>query len=58
MIDRHPRIVVRRPGPDDVAPTIAFARDAGLALADPRRRPQRRRQPGRSTTGSCSISAT
>jgi FAD/FMN-containing dehydrogenase len=33
MIDRHPLVVVRAAGPDDVAPTIAFARDAGLPIA-------------------------
>jgi FAD/FMN-containing dehydrogenase len=33
MIERHPLVVVHAAGPDDVAPTIAFARDAGLPLA-------------------------
>jgi FAD/FMN-containing dehydrogenase len=33
MIDKHPRLIVRAAGADDVAPTIAFARETGLPLA-------------------------
>ena len=33
MIDKRPALIVRAAGPDDVRPTIAFAREAGLALA-------------------------
>jgi FAD/FMN-containing dehydrogenase len=33
MIDKHPGLIVRAAGVDDVAPTIALARETGLALA-------------------------
>ena len=33
MIDRSPRLIVQATGVDDVAPTIALARETGLALA-------------------------
>ncbi len=33
MIDRHPRLIVRAASVDDVAPTIALARETGLPLA-------------------------
>ena len=33
MIDRHPRVIAQAGSPDDVAPTIAFARATGLPLA-------------------------
>jgi FAD/FMN-containing dehydrogenase len=33
MIERHPLLIVRAASADDVAPTIAFARSAGLPLA-------------------------
>jgi FAD/FMN-containing dehydrogenase len=33
MIDRRPRLIVQAATADDVPPTIAFARDAGLPLA-------------------------
>ena len=33
MIDRHPSVIVRAAGVDDVPPVIAFARESGLPLA-------------------------
>lgn len=33
MIDKHPALIVRATGVEDVAPTIALARETGLALA-------------------------
>ena len=33
MIDKRPRLIIQASGADDVAPTIALARETGLALA-------------------------
>ena len=43
MIDKRPALIARCAGPDDVAKTVAFARDHDLLAGRPRRRPQRRR---------------